>query len=430
MNAELNLTASEKIMMLLDGELSKSDTGSLFYEIAQNDELQDELYGHLKLKNLYVDKVPAPPEDLKRRLYAGVGLTGAGMVAASSYIGESTNYVSTLFKSPVFMTVVSAISGALITLFAVNQYGSSNSKNNLDQSLVAKSKIESNLSSLPSNGTNKLNNEFEKSNASYPKVINNEITSEKPKTKPNVNYGDDIQSSFNEFKNLSLDEFTINNSKDLVENKKDVIAGNNIQTDNKIIQQLEIPITSEKPKLTKDFIIEPNKSINKDKYKIDTRFALSFRSFSAQNLSNFDVVANNPPAINNIAIGILYESNENLTFGFEFGQENFLQEFKAVNNQTEINIQQNRLAFWGGGVLTYKLSPVKDIAYMQPYGTLFLGGTNFGFITKQNLGLQYNISDKFAMIGGLEFTSLFSSYNNIWNQSHKYGATYGVILKF
>ncbi|MCX6147203.1 MAG: hypothetical protein NTW25_08130 [Candidatus Kapabacteria bacterium] len=126
----------------------------------------------------------------------------------------------------------------------------------------------------------------------------------------------------------------------------------------------------------------------------------------------------------------MYESNENLTFGFEFGQENFLQEFKAVNNQTEINIQQNRLAFWGGGVLTYKLSPVKDIAYMQPYGTLFLGGTNFGFITKQNLGLQYNISDKFAMIGGLEFTSLFSSYNNIWNQSHKYGATYGLILKF
>ncbi|MCX6147202.1 MAG: hypothetical protein NTW25_08125 [Candidatus Kapabacteria bacterium] len=261
MNAELNLTASEKIMMLLDGELPKSDTGSLFYEIAQNDELQDELYGHLKLKNLYVDKVPAPPEDLKRRLYAGVGLTGAGMVAASSYIGESTNYVSTLLKSPVFMTVVSAISGALITLFAVNQYGSSNSKNNLDKSLVEKNKIESSLSSLPSNGTNKLNNEFEKSNASYPKVINNEISSEKSKVKPNVNNGDDIQSSFNEFKNLSLDEFTINNNKDLVEIKKEVNADKINQNDNKIIQQLEIPLASEKPKLTILLLSQTSQSI-------------------------------------------------------------------------------------------------------------------------------------------------------------------------
>lgn len=428
MNAELDLTASEKIMMLLDGELPKSETGSLFYQIAQNDDLQDELHGHLKLKNLYIDKEPTPPEDLKRKLYAGIGLTSAGMIAGSSYIGQSTNYISTFFRHPLFITLASAISGAFITLFAVNQTNLGNFNSKSIDSPIVNSQIENKTNTVPLSTNEEITSKLEKRNnnlsnnqGQVPKQIYSKLID---------NNGSEIQSSFNEFASLNINEIKVsktNKTNDLVINKVEKLNENNNELNSKNIPTIVL----EKPISSKDQIIVPNKLINKDKYKVDnTRFALTFRSFSAQNMSNFDVPANNPPAINNIAIGILYDSNENLSFGFEFGQENFLQEFKAINNQTEINLQQNRLAFWGGGVLTYKFSPVKNLAYMQPYGTIFLGGTNFGYITKQNLGLQYNISDKFAMVGGLEFTSLFSSYNNIWNNSHKYGATYGVILKF
>ncbi len=439
MNTEYSLTASEKIMMLLDGELPKSETGTLFYQIAQNDELQDELFGHLKIKNLYIDKEPTPSEDMKRKLFAGIGITSVGMVAGSSYIGQSTNYIGSIFRSPMFLSIASALSGVFITLFAVNHSNQNLQNSNLNpKNFIPNNKIESPVATKKINNNDKLSNEFKKINNKYPVAKSSEISSMKNISK-SINNGNGIQNSFNEFSNFNINETKIDNKNDLTLNNFDLKNENIIESKNEILNNSkienksykEIPLVQDKQNQMNEKFIEPNKLIDKDKYKyLDSRFALTFRSFSSQNIANYDVPATNPPAINNIAIGILYNTEENLAFGFEFGQENFLQEFKAISNLTEINLQQNRLAFWGGGVLNYKLSPVKSLAYMQPFGSLFLGGTNFGYITKQNVGLQYNISDKFSMVGSFEFTSLFSSYNNIWNRSHKYGASYGVIIKF
>ena len=46
------LSASEQLTSFLDGELDSTETSSLFYELAQNPELQEEMKDLILIRNL------------------------------------------------------------------------------------------------------------------------------------------------------------------------------------------------------------------------------------------------------------------------------------------------------------------------------------------------------------------------------------------
>lgn len=484
-----NLTPSEKLVAILDGELEKSEVGNFFQELYQNNDLQDEFFDMINLKNNFKQTLYIPPSNLKSNI-----LKGAGLIAASTltYQTVATNNASwfvnlwTAVGSKLSIAIISALTSALIT-FGVSDYlNTNNSNSNLTNSssnkqsnymVTANKKVEnekSNLSSnsqLASNENNRKENNYNFNNNNYNsnqkftrKNIaltsafdgNSNLSSVNSNTNRNLNYQTNEEKSLRLYKNDNLDKTIISDEHIYSNNslisgavpesryKVEYISKSDNDNDKTILKenidsQIQENISSQNTnnKLNTKSILNPNEfeiineGSDRTKYiEEQNKLSLHFRNFSAKGINNFTAPQMENPIINNIAAGLLYEINNNWLVGVEFGQENFEQEFVAQNGYYKINVQQNYLAFWGGGAIRYRfVNPDAKLTNIQPYVNLFFGSTDRGPLVKPSLGTIYQISNDFSIFGALEYTVLYSKYTAVWYNSQKYGMTYGFIIK-
>lgn len=427
MSLEFELTSSEKITMLLDGELSQTEVGNVFFNVAQDEKLQQDFISELQIRKLMKPAAVIPPDNLRLGIISTLGI---GTIGFWGNFAETSKLIA---SSKVFLMLLATITGAAGTYLFMN-----NAQNELAKTNSAQANLRSSNSSGNNFNDNQANNQsvnnfgannFNANNASTNNANGNRNKFRKNNLPP-VSKSTEIEQTQELISANSNPIVIAENSGNAKENSQIQVEPIAQTINTNAMQNSNLPISVPIQTMNKNEIV-PNLNLMKSRYtNNDSRFMATFRGFATQNSGNINLAPESSPSINNIAIGTMFEFTKNFSAGFEFGQENFVQQFKVTSANNEIDLIQNKLAFWGGVNLSYKLDKIQSLENLQPYGTLFIGGTNFGYITRQSLGLNYEINSQFAMFTGLEYTSLFSSYNAIWSSSQKYGMTYGIQLKF
>jgi hypothetical protein len=445
MSLEFELNPSEKISMLLDGELEKAELGNVFLDVAQSEELQDEFVEQLGIRSMMKPTLMTPPSNLHTAIISNIGLSAVG--------GGFFYYLKSLASNRFFIGSVAMGLGFLGSYLLFNNQDSKQfaEKSKIEQSelsavknslSLAQSTInnDKNLLITKSKETDLLNNELNRLNKQNSLLANkvskqNEVI-EELKNEINSNNKNTIMASNSSKEQNELTKSTTDKLK-VDENESSQIINSSNKETISIVKPLEnnlqnnlIDLKENTSKFQNENIISPNQNSTFQNSTEPTRFILNFRGFSAQSMESEYLEPVTTPALNNVAMGIMYEFSNNFKAGFEFGQENFVQSFSGISDRNTIQIVQNRLTFWGGLNMVYTMDKISSLANLQPYASLFLGGTDYGYITRQSLGLTLDVNPMISFYSGFEFTTLASSYNNLWQSSQKYGMTYGLMMKF
>ncbi|NLO19909.1 MAG: hypothetical protein GX121_08570 [Ignavibacteria bacterium] len=162
----------------------------------------------------------------------------------------------------------------------------------------------------------------------------------------------------------------------------------------------------------------------------DTKISLQWRNISTSSSGkSSELPSSKEPLFINQGLALVYKLDENNAFGFEIGQEHFLQQFTRKIGEQEYSYTQNPVLFWYGGF--YKLS-LPSIGYknITPFTQVFAGGTSAGIIGRAQLGVQYNYDNFLQFYISAEFSSLFYNIQSNINRTDKTGISYGLSLSY
>lgn len=466
---KLSLSPSEKLVAILDGELEKSEVGNFFQLLYQSADLQDEFFDVIKLKKEFGAIAYTPPSGLKSNILKGAGLIAASTLTYQTVATSNTSWFSHLWATlgtKVSLVAISATFASILTFGVTKHYQENRDISNANNSnkAIVEPKSSNNRQdfeqgkqpqNLDKKGANLfiVEKETEKRVATIKQSALNSKNRGSDINKVEMKGNNDITSGNVEdkltFSKQSLIPGTVPLSSYKVEYLHKNESSNSLSSSsdkvNKTDRASELSLSDNLSDKEQSQVVENEKTnsaefitdgfniseVNKGKYiDEESRLSLHFRNFSSKNVNNISVPQMESPIINNIAASIFYQVSDNLFLGVELGQENFQQEFKAKNGDYQINVQQNYLAFWGGGNIRYKFKKLSDkITNIQPYTNLFIGSTDRGPLVKPSAGLVYLVSNDFSIFAGVEYSVLYTKYDTVWYNSQKYGLTYGFIIK-
>jgi hypothetical protein len=246
----LNLPPSEKLVAILDGELSQNEAGSFFQDLYNNQDLQDQFFDLIQIKNNFRGAGVMPPDFLKSNILKGIGLAAASTityqtVATNNFVSWGSAFMQTL-GSKISIAMISALMASLVTIGIMN-YDSDNSK--------FTSKEKNSFANYQNNAKNKINNNPNNSNhinglvtGSNLEVLNNKTSnttnykssripitkSLSAKSTSNLFSNKITNTNVDKTKNLTINMDLVQNSKKSNENSN----LNNINSDNKNINNL------------------------------------------------------------------------------------------------------------------------------------------------------------------------------------------------
>ncbi len=144
---------------------------------------------------------------------------------------------------------------------------------------------------------------------------------------------------------------------------------------------------------------------------------------------NADVSSGGDPWFNHMAVNVLWNVGENISFGPAFGQEVFGQVFDAVNAEGKsVEVQQKPRMFWGG--LVGRMYLIDNKSLFAPFGQLTTGFNRFGFVLKPMLGASFTPDSHISLVGGVEYSHLFYRQDKSNFASGKFAFSYGVSYRF
>jgi hypothetical protein len=114
-----NMTTSEKLHLLLDGESEGIDTAEVLNEVSNSPELTQEFLDLVKMKQMMSGATEAPPEHLRRTVLAGIGLGGSGLwyyLQNSGMIAASAAFLS----SKLGAALIAGMVGVFATFMVMN----------------------------------------------------------------------------------------------------------------------------------------------------------------------------------------------------------------------------------------------------------------------------------------------------------------------
>lgn len=408
------LTSSEKLCALLDGELSAGDSGLLFFELAQNPELQDEFRDHLSMRKMFHSAQIVPPEGLKARILAGAGLGGALTYGASKIASSQIASISSvLTRSKGFLMVFSAVIGGILTSLFMQ---SNNSDNLISRNGFSEFPIFSRSAEIPDYSLAFLNNDDNKLNTKKlvpivtskndnvilePKqalIIAEQSDKNEDFVKPQYIVSA-IETQTNHFESYTDDEFNVSLS----------------PTSNSLDSFKPFPSV--------------RSNITYENVKLD-EISFQMRGFAMRSIPDLNIPPLDSPTLNNMALSLFYKFNQNLSAGIEIGQENFLQKYSGVDeNNILIDYEQNYIGFWAGMALQYDFKEVEHPSYIYPITRIFIGGTKVGPLVRGMFALQYDYQNNFSFFTGLESSGLFYRFDGDIYVTQKLGVTFGASIK-
>jgi hypothetical protein len=412
----MNMSPSEKLNMLLDGETSGIEPSEVFYELSNSPELQQEFLDIVKLKQLMNGTVEAPPENLRRGILAGIGLGGGGFwyyVQNSGVVASTAAFVA----SKVGVAIIALLFGAFSTVAIMNSFESSNNKGNRGATIEQSSRPIAMSLDVPVVSSYSRENKAQ-DKVSSPAIKENGLASSNSNQLATTN---DRQ--------VSKEQVLVTDSSPFYMAFSDENAS--IAPTQELAFNQDNMITNLMDSERSGFIVNPANRIgyfdNSDRQLL---FCIQGKGISNNSLQKPDLSTTESPAINDIGISLMYLVTNNLEVGLEFGQEFLVKRVKSGSFSVEESILENQLTFWGGLKANYTFNELEILPKLRPTSSLLLGGTNRGWVTKASAGLIYDISDKLAVFGGPEWTTGLYTFDSKILSTHKWGFNYGLSLRF
>jgi hypothetical protein len=406
-----NLNSSEKLCALLDGELSASESSILFFELAQNTDLQEEMKDHLSLRSFMGASQVAPPDRLRNKILIGTGLMTGGMAGGSAVSAGLGRFLSWGIFNKLILVLTSALLGSLATIFLLNQ--GDNSSNNLSRN---DNNGKSNIPVIVSKEEPARISESGLKTQARVKSQSNPIQ--------NNNYGNDYNAGPE-----SLDAVSLNND------NSEAIGLNTDSPDPIYAASITVPDEYYSNELNRHggMIDEPGfrKMQLAQESALPRELSLQIRAFTARSIPEFNLAPLDNPTFNNMAISMFYKFHPNFSVGFEAGQENFLQQYDGYDDDGRyVAYKQNYNGFWSGIAFQYDFEELQGVSGLMPMARVMIGGAKVGPMVRGMFALQYNYMNSFSLYTGIESSALFYRYNDNYFSTSKLGLTFGGSVKF
>lgn len=415
----MNMSPSEKLNMLLDGETSGVEPSEVFYELSNSPELQQEFLDIVKLKQLMNGAMETPPEELRRGILAGIGLGGSGLWYYLQNSGAVLNTVA-FVSSKVGVAILAVLFGAFSTMTIMNSFNDNESSIVENKNIVKQIDNPATLSmEIPTTSSYEQDSPQSHEsthNTTYRNIVAN-------------NSNEDTMLSSNQDNSDDTKNITISQSNPIY----DANASNeiNLATSKDLAYNQDIVNRNQANNERSGFIINPTNRISElNNFDRELLFSLQGKGISNSSLQAPDLSTTEAPAINDIGISLMYLVSDNLEVGLEFGQEFLVKKVKSGNFSSQESIFENQLTFWGGFKANYTFNELEILPKLRPTTSILLGGTNRGWITKASAGLIYDISNKLAVFAGPEWTTGLYKFNSELLATHKWGFNYGMAIKF
>ena len=393
------LSASEQLTSFLDGELDSTETSSLFYELAQNPELQEEMKDLILIRNSFRNSRKIPPANLKQNILATTGLSSGVRTAAG--LGTAAFFLKSFLRRP-YIAGLLGIAAIATTIFFLTDTPEVETAKQLNVPVSSSEVVEDNSST-----DNSMAGIAEEERSS----TNSETSS--------------FATNFKSGKNVSggKDVFVEKNSNDLQPARQNVIP----------LEVYMSPFANRENMVNVPGGAPSMKGVpqifGEDVADFLQHLSLNFRIADGASYPNPDLNSNSA-ILNDFAVAIMYNANSNNSFGIEFGRENFLMEFEGFEGELLYRYPQSYNAFVFGLAYQYQFSDFDFVRGVSPYARFFAGGTKIGPVGKVSTGLYYNLTHNVVLNAGAEYGILAYSYTDNIFTTQKIGWTVGLSLGF
>ncbi len=406
------LSSSEKLSAFLDGELPQEDTQSLFYEIASDAELQEELRTLVSVKEMTKSSIFMPPPALKSSLDSRLGLSQDKPVAMNNQAEKAAG--SAFFKNRFFLTSMAAMFSAVVMYFIM--LPNAQVEQNPVQFASAKTEVtttDTKEAAIPVVSSVENDDNYSQSNTN---IIRRNNTNNMPVFSESGSYPENRNTV------QIMDETQPNN---FVSNFPTVNRETRFLND---ISLARVDVNLPEPvfQLNNQLAEGPLAFVDqKEHIEILNRFSLEMKYNQGKSYPDLDIPVEAEPIINNVAIGLFYKYNESNSIGIEFGQENYYQRFSFKEGELVKRYEQNWMAFWGGITYNHDFGKLDLGADLYPYYRFLVGGTQIGPMFRTSLGTKIPISNKMYFVWAAEGSYMVYHFQGRSYSSSRLGMSLG-----
>lgn len=408
MNEINNLSYSEMLHLMLDGELDSSYETTLFNELSHNEVLRQEMRQMLAIRESVKKDFEAftPPASVTKSLFSKLGYTAPVIVNTAANSGFWSAISQKLWHP-----LTTAIFASLVTsLFFIYFYSNNSTGNNEELALnrVNSTPVVINFESKGVSETlaDDLKSRFKGPEGGSDKVI--QVTKNEPIEEVSYSQSDYVGES--EGKSAESLDFI-----DLIS-----MSGPVLMRFNDLSKQ-----TTEKI-----FVTDNNYLKGRDN---NYSLFLQLKSMSGTSFPYVSIDNQKNELLSNFTISAFTPLSENWQLGLEAGQESFSMSFWDIDDVDKYlyKIEQNPSLIWAGLGVKYKWNEyIEFLANSQHFVHLTIASTSVGPLFKASTGIQF-VSDKgFGIIFGIDGGSLLYQNESKLYMSNKLGISYGMFMQF
>lgn len=380
-----DLTPSEQLTAFLDGELTTDEASTLFYSLAQNPELQEEMRQQIAIKNTFKANLVIPPELLHAKILDKTGLSDDSGFTAFGKLGQSFKWL--LSKRAAWISTG-------ILLIALLSWYLSLSNNSTVVHEIASSKLEKNnnaATNYPIVSSRELKPNVNKMSSD----ANRLISANKPSAHRVHNY-----SSSSDHSNSQSGFATINQTDNQTDSENRTAPFDNVERRTSINKAMPYEAMASLNMRHRGYQVVPVSLLNRslENVSMNLKFAGPFMK-----APSFSIPNDNPSILDQFTLSFIYSLDNHHAFGIDLGRENYLMQFDKYYGDTLMNITQSYSAFWIGANYRYSFNPIESLGQSIPYVGVTTGANNVGAICKVDAGMKYYAFDGIAVIGGVEY---------------------------
>lgn len=157
------------------------------------------------------------------------------------------------------------------------------------------------------------------------------------------------------------------------------------------------------------------------------RWNVQFRGLTGNSLVNIQKQPESGISFNNIAIGIMYQLTDNHFVGIEFGREPYGLKYSGIYNSLAAQYELHPSLYYASVAYQGRFDAGSGV---YPFVQTNFGGTEYGYVAKGILGIQYMPIPNFGVMGGFEPSNLWYQFQGNSFKTTKLGFTYGISYQF
>jgi len=138
----------------------------------------------------------------------------------------------------------------------------------------------------------------------------------------------------------------------------------------------------------------------------------SVRGLVSSSLQTSSLAVPSQPFYSNMGVGVFYRMGESDKIGIEAGYDRWTQTFEGKEGDTSVKFEQIYNAPWVGIAYRHSMNPVEWLSNASPYIQGGLGATAVGPVARIALGVEYPLFQRVTLSAGMEASGLAYQYQS------------------